>query len=320
MKKTICIFLVGISLAVIPDFLYAHKWRINNSSVNANFTQIHQAVASSSVVNGDTLYVEGSAFNYEDVSITKRLVIIGPGYFLGENDSTQANLNAAAVSSMNFYSNSKGSVLMGITVSSYLNVRDTSIVVKRCKINQTSLQNCANCLIIQNVLNTLSISNAMNIIVSNNLFTSADGYNIDLNIYSSASAVVTNNIFKGPQIMNNTTLRNNIATGLGGTGNEIVSLINCISDHNLGASTQYGTSGSNQQNVDMSQVFVNTASSDGKYKLKAGSPAIGAGVDGVDCGIYGGNYPYVLSGMPEVPAIWYLNVNGSNVTVKAKSH
>ena len=52
----------------------------------------------------------------------------------------------------------------------------------------------------------------------------------------------------------------------------------------------------------MTTVFKYTGSTDGRYKLKAGSPAIGYGVGGVDCGIYGGPEPYVLSGMPTVPA------------------
>jgi hypothetical protein len=320
MKKSICIILVGISLAVIPDLLHAAKWRINNSSVQANFKQLHQAAASSSVVNGDTLYVEGTSFIYEDVSFTKRLVIIGPGFYLGENESTQANLNAANVSSMNFYSGSKGSVMMGMSVYSSLNVQDTGIVIKKCKLNQANVQSCANCIIIQNVFYSLAVNNAMNIIVSNNLFLTANGYSANLQVTVTGSALVTNNIFRGPQIFNNTTLRNNIATGLSGSGNETVNLTNCISDHNIGASTQYGTAIGNQENVDMNTVFVNTGSSDGRYMLQAGSPAIAAGADGVDCGMFGGNYPYILSGMPEVPAIWYLNVNGTNVTVKAKSH
>jgi hypothetical protein len=320
MKKTLCIILAGISLMAIPDFLYAAKWRVNNGSVQADFKQLHQAAASSVVVNGDTLYVEGSSTSYEDVTFTKRLVIIGPGFYLGENDSTQANLSAATVSSMNFYNGSKGSVMMGMSMLSVLNVQDTGIVIKKCKLNQANVQGCANCIIIQNVLNSLAINNAMNIIVSNNLFLNANGYSTSLQMNGSASALATNNIFRGPQILNNTTLRNNIATALSGTGNETVSLTNCISDHNIGASTQYGTANGNQQNVDMNTVFVNSGSIDGSYRLQTGSPAIGAGNDGVDCGMFGGNYPYVLSGMPEVPAIWYLNVNGSNVTVKAKSH
>ena len=85
----------------------------------------------------------------------------------------------------------------------------------------------------------------------------------------------------------------------------------------------------NQLNVNMNDVFVcytNCAafSADGRYQLKALSPAIGAGSNGEDCGMFGGTDPYVLSGMPPVPAIYYFNYNFNNSTInvdmKVKSH
>ena len=146
------------------------------------------------------------------------------------------------------------------------------------------------------------------------------GYTQNITVASSASALVTNNIFRGPQLYNNCILRNNIATGLNGNGNDAITLTNTTMEHNIAASSQYGSSNGNMDNIYMNSVFVNTGTSDGKFKLKAGSVAIGAGTGGTDSGIFGGDYPYILSGLPEVPAIWYMNVNGSSVTVKAKSH
>ena len=61
--------------------------------------------------------------------------------------------------------------------------------------------------------------------------------------------------------------------------------------------------------------------------LKTGSPAIGAGMNGVDCGIFGGNQPYVLSGIPPIPSIFEINYTavGSSavpiqVNLKAKTN
>jgi hypothetical protein len=72
---------------------------------------------------------------------------------------------------------------------------------------------------------------------------------------------------------------------------------------------------------------VNTGSNDGIFQLKAGSPAIGAGVGGVDMGLFGGSDPYVLSGLPAIPAIWFISApssgsgaSGLQVQIKAKSH
>jgi hypothetical protein len=66
-------------------------------------------------------------------------------------------------------------------------------------------------------------------------------------------------------------------------------------------------------------------STDGQWQLKANSPALGAGENGVDCGMFGGSTPYILSGMPNIPAIYYLNTpmvpsDVIDVAIKAKSH
>ena len=53
----------------------------------------------------------------------------------------------------------------------------------------------------------------------------------------------------------------------------------------------------------LSDVFVSAGSSDGKWRLKPGSPAIGAGIDGVDLGPFGGPAPYILSGLPSRPRL-----------------
>jgi hypothetical protein len=66
-------------------------------------------------------------------------------------------------------------------------------------------------------------------------------------------------------------------------------------------------------------------STDGQWQLKVGSPAIGAGEGGTDIGMFGGEYPYVLSGLPPIPAIYGLDAqslpsNTLDVNLKAKSH
>ena len=71
---------------------YANCWRLNNNpAINADFrtfAEAHDAAAA-----GDTIYVEGNGneAHYGNIQISKKLIIIGPGYFLNENDSTYAN-------------------------------------------------------------------------------------------------------------------------------------------------------------------------------------------------------------------------------------
>ena len=46
-----------------------------------------------------------------------------------------------------------------------------------------------------------------------------------------------------------------------------------------------------------------TSTSDAYYQLADGSPAIGSGLNSADMGAYGGDTPYVLSGVPGIPRI-----------------
>jgi len=87
----------------------------------------------------------------------------------------------------------------------------------------------------------------------------------------------------------------------------------------------------NVSNVDMNFVFIDfngnlDYSTDGKWQLDPDGPAAGAGEEGVDCGMFGGLTPYVLSGLPPVPRIYEANiplsgssVSGLPVTIKVKS-
>jgi len=95
--------------------------------------------------------------------------------------------------------------------------------------------------------------------------------------------------------------------------------------NNLCNSTQYPTGNNNQQNVNMTNVFVNaTKYIDNGYLLKANSPAIGAGTNGVDCGAFGGD-SYILSGIPPIPSIYEVTIvpyvtTQLPVNIKAKSN
>jgi hypothetical protein len=159
-------------------------------------------------------------------------------------------------------------------------------------------------------------------LITNNYFSNSS------NIASNAIAIIQNNIFGGSLSVFNSSVTNNIM--LGGSfefNNNLVS-------NNIGNAEQFGTANGNKSNVDMSTVFVGTGeniSTDGQWKLKQGSPAIGAGFGStpqkpVDCGIFGGTTPYVLSGLPPVPVIYFFenqpigsSTDAIDVTIKVKS-
>ncbi|HNY02199.1 MAG TPA: right-handed parallel beta-helix repeat-containing protein [Bacteroidales bacterium] len=303
---------------------YAAKWRVNNSGIQADFSSASAAANSPLVSAGDTLYFESSTFSYGSLDLTKRLVIIGPGYFLGENDSTQANPQTAVLDGFAFTLGSDGTIVKGMTLDGWVSIGDGNNAVSNITLERNNIGNLAvyrgnGHVFLRNYISNIGLQNCNNVLLSNNIVTrqGSNGYpSISMN--NSASAMIVNNIFLGHVFIVNSVFRNNICTYSPMPGVFVAS--NCVIENNLGASTQFETSNGNQQNVDMSTVFIVTGSTDGKYRLKPGSPAIAAGAGGTDCGVYGGNYPYVPSGMVAGPSVWYMNMNGIDVTVKAKSH
>ncbi len=74
----------GLLLCIFYCQLVEAKiWRINNNAgVNADFAGLAAAFSNPALQNGDTIHIEGSSIAYLPASFSKRLVLIGPGYFL----------------------------------------------------------------------------------------------------------------------------------------------------------------------------------------------------------------------------------------------
>jgi len=324
MKHLLSAFLIitAATLGLPPDSL-AGKWRINNTGIPADFTSLQAAATSLIVGSNDTLYVESSMFSYGTVTVMKRLTLIGPGYFLGQNPETQASVAPAMIDNITFSENCNGSMMTGMTVLGSTTLQDTGIVLIRNKLNNVSvsfpsLQNYIG----QNYIRSLYMYASDWNAVYNNIFALdtplSGGYCFNMN--ETSSGTVRNNIFCGCQYISDCIYENNIATGTAAAGNDVLTNHNSSVSHNIGASNQYGTSNNNQANIDMATVFTGTGSDDGKYSLLPGSSAAGAGVNGEDCGIFGGGSPYVLSGLPNLPAVWHVGISGDQVTVKVKSN
>ena len=100
MKKiSLLLFLLISATAFAQNTL-----RVNNiPGINAPYTTIQAAVTAASA--GDIILVEGSptAYNVGAFDLTKKLTIRGPGYFLNENITVQANQNPATITSTSFY-------------------------------------------------------------------------------------------------------------------------------------------------------------------------------------------------------------------------
>jgi hypothetical protein len=326
MKKTKSFLLIMLAVAGSTSMVYAHHYRVSNiPGASAQYTSVQAAHDATLVIPGDTLYIEPSGTTYGVFNWSKQLVVIGNGYFLAANPETQANTATSRFENIYISSGASSSFITGCDINGLLLLNDAhNIFIKRNKAYSISCQNGtagSDIYVIQNYIDYLSFGDAggfwNNIKIENNIVTSLTGS-------GNSSATVVNNIITG--IINSlwsSTLQNNIQTA--GSAN----LMNCLVSHNIGSSNQFGNDNGNMTNVNMPDVFIcwsgcSTYSPDGRYQLKPGSVAAGAGVGGVDCGIFDGNYPYVLSGIPTVPAIYYLQVlpQGDllNVSVKVKSH
>jgi hypothetical protein len=317
--------------------LNATSWRVNNNpSIDADYSTFEAAVAGASA--GDTLYIEGSNLTYGDGILIKELVLIGPGYFLTENDSTQVSNLEANFTSFTIDSTASGSHVYGCEFYDNVEINGSNVVFARNFVYGNSIHGTGiklavendiiNCTIIQNFINKISDSynsynpTSYNTLIANNIIGGL------ITLKHAATSIIINNVIRTGTEVYNSIIKNNIHyyTGHGFYINE-----GNIFEYNLSAMDTEIPGTGNQHNVDMNLVFVDFDgtlgySSDGKWQLKEGSPAIGAGENGIDCGAFGGPSPYILSGLPPVPHIYEAIVpvsgsaaSGLTVTIKVKS-
>ncbi|MBF9219604.1 hypothetical protein [Hymenobacter ruricola] len=331
--------LAAVLLMLNPAAAQAKIWRIdNNAGSPGDFTTAQAAHDAAAVAVNDTLYFNGSGTTYGALHMTKRLYVFGPGFFLTQNSQTQAAPNHAYLDQLRVDPGAAGSLITGMTMYRvYLFA--SNILFKR---NYVASSNHAvvigdnnqlvgsytpsNVLCVQNYISTTNGYRALwvaggcsNIIVTNNFIHSNNpGWQA---VYALSSLIFSNNTVYGILETNSTDVTNTYLYGgsLAGGSNSY--------HNNIGNGTQFPAGNGNVQNQPIADVCVNTGSDDGLYQLKPGSPAIGAGLGGVDIGMFGGADPYVLSGLPAIPAIWSFSApssgsgaSGLNVNIKAKSH
>ncbi|MCG2614658.1 hypothetical protein LZZ85_10215 [Terrimonas sp. NA20] len=321
-----------LALVFITSTADARIWRINNNiGINADFTTFHEAVNSSSVVAGDTLYFEPSTTDYQtnSISVSKRLVMIGPGYFLDpSNTFSPGNPNlqvATADVRLGFFridAGGEGSKILGLSIVGGVYLNATADIVFERNIfggyvhfeagtvnNVTFRKN----FFYGNAVGNSSSVTITNFVCENNIFYNNGHISLDRlsgtgNIFRNNSALNGGNGF----VLVNTYIANNI---FGTYGASV--LTNSTVKNNFFQMNQplSGTATNNVVSQDMTAVFVagTTGSFDSRLALKAGSPAIGAGltvgsVVSPNCGAYGGPDPYKLSGIPNIPTIYTLTV------------
>ena len=334
MKKINTLIAILVLTTTIAN---AKIWRVNNNSgITADFSTVQAAHDGASA--GDTLHLEPSGNSYGNLTMIKRLVVISSGNFITENPGFQALANTGYVTNITVNNSAaNGSVLMvKFTTNIDINSGVANILVQNCVNTNSTPHNCCG------YVGSINISNADNIIVKNcfvnniNFTNNSNNIVIANNIVANAivnsgdcDGTISNNVINAFFNQNaggnlyNCTVENNIFNyGLQyGFGS-------CLVRNNINSNGNLPSGNGNQNNVDMTTVFVDRAGGylDNIYQLKAGSPAIGAGTGGVDCGAFGGSTPFKLAVTPAIPSIYKLEVpstpagNSMNIKFSTRSN
>ncbi len=302
------------------------------------------ALAVAACAVGDSLYVYGSnAGSAWVIDITKRLNVIGTGYYYAPNTpNNTVNFNPnlqvyGAYSQANITLNdgSSNSIIVGIVGRVICNQSHTA------SINNIRISNCwwsgittmykngitydgweiSKCYMLGFSIGfpasqTAKVTNFKfynNIMQSSELvFSNVAGQNAiveNCTFYSYASQT---NAWNGVNLL----VQNCIFTStiINGYNNTVFN--NCLVD---GSPSPAFVGSNNIINVNSSNIFLGlptlgTNTDDGRWALKPASPAIGAGIGGIDCGAYGGVNPYKLSGIPAVPAFYKLTAPSTSAS------
>ena len=336
-----------VCISLLSTAAQAKTWRINSDpEAKADFLSINDAMASLDVYPGDVLYLDpGCHLSRQEIS--KGVTIIGTGF----------NLNGAVEEAFvdGFEIKASDVKLMSINITGDVfvnNSKASNITLERCKTRNLLFQNAGtnlkvlNCYVSGNisgishgvaVRNSIvlgqihSIKNGVIkncVVISDCGNSSSNSYNYYV-LYSITNTSITNNIIINTSTQStvdgNTTKFYNHQTIYNVSETDANSINNNILSND--AEHTFAIYKTNQFiGAKIEDVFEWEGSLDERFKLKEDSPALGAGANGVDCGVYGGAYPYVVSGLPKfIPYIVESNIPTTptdgklNITLKIKS-
>ena len=319
MRKTI-LTLVAICAATTA---YATVLRVSNvSGSTAPYSTIQAAHDAASA--GDTIMVDGSFTEYGTTTIQKRLVMIGPGYFLTENGIIDEAAPAATAIFI-IGTEAEGTVVTGFRFATG-NEPGLYVSAKKCIIRRNFitgsvsggirlLAGADNIIIHQNYFLNADISvwekSRSNVQITNNIFVQRGGYSITQ--YNSAAHLLNSyiayNSFLGPEFTSVNTEYNT----------EFYYVRYSTIEHNILRKNSVQTSTNSHSNNYIGSLL--------EYNLQLTDKDVQtvelAVTNGQNYGAFAGDSPYVLSGVPAAPVIEDLVVPTSveygskmNVTVK----
>jgi hypothetical protein len=293
---------------------------------------------------GDTIYVLGSVESYGAVNVSKKITLIGPGYFLNENMNTQVDKKAAIFDNIKLGLGSEGTKIIGISASGfgsdiYIYADNitllNSFISNRIYLGRASGHINLNNINIQGCYFNTHGSNVdysffhgifENFVFTNNILNGTFG------TPSGSTGIISNNLFLHdyfqPGSASSFEIKNNILMCDDATQVVMQSIPNISVSNNISALSIFGTENGNLAFKTANSMFLGATgnSTDGQYQLlnSGSNPAMGAANDGGNIGPFGGSSPYRLSGLPSLPNIYELSTGGFvsgdklNVHIKIK--
>ena len=305
----------------------------NNANSPGQYTDITAAITSA--VAGDTILVAGSPTNYGDFTITKKLTLLGTGYYPRKDVQLISTVGQITV----IGGAADNSVIQGFNFYGLNSSGINGLEISRCYLTGIGygysiyLTGATNTTFYQNIFGAyVSFQDCSNITLTNNIF---NGY---LNIpgpNSTTNVVVKNNIFLGDNVAftYGTIFSNNIfyyRSTLVNTLDPFSTSANNVYNNNIyynqkpnpipiGMNSNTGT-GNLMANplfksINLSGTFESIIYFE-DYRLQAGSPAINFGTDGMDAGVYGGfvAIDYPLAGEALVPQVKTMTISNNVVS------
>jgi hypothetical protein len=319
-KLATSVFVLLLTAAVA---LSASAQTIRRVSTTATGTNIYAtfALAQTAAATGDIIQMEPG--NHADITLTKNLTVVGPGYFLGTgfNTNLQANSQAASMNYIYFGTGSAGASVAGLQASQVYIGAD-NVTLQRCYVTSmvylnygSSYANVNNVNIRQNYLAGLQQYSgsytATNILVTGNIFTG------NVSLGANVNGELRQNTF-GFSYSTPTLANFNVTNNYFGQY-YVPAFTNCTVRYNAFYNASVATTDNNQNNVQPTNVLANASPTfDAHYQLKTGTNVLrGTGENGLDIGAFAGNSPYKLGGLPAIPAIYQLSnsVNGNTLNV-----
>jgi hypothetical protein len=312
MKKLLLLTLI---LLCSPFIFSQSVFTLEGASGTRVYTSIDSTLKYA--LDGDYLYLPaGTIYKPDGTMIKKRLNIFGAGHY---PDSTKATGITSINGNVHFWTESTGSSLQGVYITGSIywgtdgsNGGAKNVMIQRCNVaniylseNGTTFRGAENIIIAQNIIREgIFFAGVKNVVLENNIIEGTLHY-------AAGQVFIRNNILLrrlntafyaviGARIENNIFLS---SASFYGANNDGLSFYNNIfkEANPIGG---YPASG-NKFNV--TNLFVNQSgtsfSYEQNYKLNTDSPAKNAGMDGKDCGIYGGGNPYKEGAVPANPHI-----------------